>query len=69
MAPECVGVHLRLNLEVYLENLNPLRPLQDLPKACNESWVQQLTTFDSWTLTGGILLSKVLFFINKRTRL
>jgi hypothetical protein len=37
MAPECVGVHLRLNLEVYLENLNRLRPLQDLPKACNES--------------------------------
>ena len=37
-------------------------------KVCNESWVQQLTPFDSWTLTAGILLSKVLFFSNKRTR-
>ena len=31
MAPECVEVYLRWNLEFYLENLNPLRPLQDLP--------------------------------------
>ena len=31
MAPECVRVYLRLNLEFQLENLNPLRPLQDLP--------------------------------------
>ena len=30
MAPECVRVYLRLNLEFQLENLNPLRPLQDL---------------------------------------
>ena len=31
MAPECVEVYSRCNLEFYLENLNPLRPLQDLP--------------------------------------
>ena len=31
MASECVRVYLRLNLEFQLENLNPLRPLQDLP--------------------------------------
>ena len=31
MAPECVEVYLRWILEFYLENLNPLRPLQDLP--------------------------------------
>ena len=31
-------------------------------KASYESWVQQLTPFDSWTLTARILLSKVLFF-------
>ena len=39
----------------------------DQIKASYESWVQQLTPFDSWTLTAGILLSKVLFFSNKRT--
>ena len=38
-------------------------------KASYESWVQQLTPFNPWTLTVGILLSKVLFFSNKRTRL
>ena len=38
-------------------------------KACNESWVQQLTPFDSWTLTARTLLIKVLFSVNKRTRL
>ena len=32
MAPECVEVYSRWNLENYLENLNPLRTLQDLPK-------------------------------------
>ena len=42
---------------------------RSLAKAFYESWVQQLTPFDSWTLTVGILLSKVLFFSNKRTRL
>jgi hypothetical protein len=31
MAPECVEVYLRWNLENYLENLNPLKPLQDFP--------------------------------------
>ena len=31
MAPECVEVYLERVLEFYLENLNPLRPLQDLP--------------------------------------
>ena len=31
MAPQCVKVYLRWNLECYIENLNPLRPLQDLP--------------------------------------
>ena len=31
MAPECVEVYLRWNLEFYLENLNPLKPLLDLP--------------------------------------
>ena len=31
MAPECVEVYLRWILEFCLENLNPLRPLQDLP--------------------------------------
>ena len=38
-------------------------------KACNESYEEQLPDFDSWALTAGILLSKVLFFSNKRTRL
>ena len=40
-----------------------------LAKACNESSEEQLTDFDSWALTAGILLNKVLFFSNKRTRL
>ena len=31
MAPECVELYLKRVLEFYLENLNPLRPLQDLP--------------------------------------
>ena len=31
MAPNCVEVYLTWNLEFCLENLNPLRPLQDLP--------------------------------------
>ena len=31
MAPECLEMYFRLHLECYLENLNPLRPLQDLP--------------------------------------
>ena len=31
MAPECVEVYLMINLDFWLENLNPLRPLQDLP--------------------------------------
>ena len=31
MAPECVEVHLERVSEFYIENLNPLRPLQDLP--------------------------------------
>ena len=39
------------------------------PKASYKSWEAQLTRFDSWTLTARILLSKVLFFMNKRTRL
>ena len=30
MAPECVEVYLELYLEFQTENLNPLRPLQDL---------------------------------------
>ena len=34
-------------------------------KACNKSWVQQLTLFDSWTLTARILLSKVFFTLTK----
>ena len=38
-------------------------------KACNKSYEEQLPDFDSWALTAGILLSKVLFFSNKRTRL
>ena len=38
-------------------------------KACNESYEEQLYDFDSWALTAGILLNKVLFFSNKRTRL
>ena len=38
-------------------------------KACNESYEEQLPDFDSWALTAGILLNKVLFFSNKRTRL
>ena len=38
-------------------------------KACNESYEEQLPDFDSWALTAGILLNKVLFFRNKRTRL
>ena len=38
-------------------------------KASYESLEAQLTRFDSWTLTARILLIKVLFFINKRTRL
>ena len=32
MAPECVEVYLKWNLEFSQENLNPLRPLQDLPR-------------------------------------
>ena len=40
-----------------------------LSKACNESYEQQLPDFDSWALTAGILLNKVLLFSNKRTRL
>ena len=48
-------------------NAVPRESLPDDPalvicKVCNESWVQQLTPFDSWTLTAGILLSKVIFF-------
>ena len=43
--------------------------LLDKTKACNESYEEQLPDFDSWALTAGILLSKVLFFSNKRTRL
>ena len=31
MAPKCVDVYLRLILDDQLENLNPLRPVQDLP--------------------------------------
>ena len=31
MAPEYVEVYLERVLEFYLENLNPLRPLQKLP--------------------------------------
>ena len=31
MVPECMELYLRQNLEDYLENLNLLRPLQDLP--------------------------------------
>jgi hypothetical protein len=31
MAPECVEVYLGYNLEFFLEILNPLKPLQDLP--------------------------------------
>ena len=31
MAPECVEVYLERVLEFQLENLNPLRSLQDLP--------------------------------------
>ena len=38
-------------------------------KACNENSEEQLPDFDSWALTAGILLNKVLFFSNKRTRL
>ena len=38
-------------------------------KACNESWVQQLPEIATWALTAGVLLSKVLFFSNKRIRL
>ena len=38
-----------------------LKPLPKLGTAADD--------FDSWALTAGILLSKVLFFSNKRTRL
>ena len=31
MAPECMEVYLRWNLEFLVENLYPLSPLQDLP--------------------------------------
>ena len=34
-------------------------------KSLFQSWVQQLTRFDSWTLTAGILLNKVLFSLIK----
>ena len=34
-------------------------------KAAYGSWVQQFTPFDSWTLTVGILLSKVFFSVTK----
>ena len=34
-------------------------------KVCNESWVQKLTTFNSWALAAPILVSKVLFSSNK----
>ena len=55
-------------------NAVPRESLPDDPalvscKVCNESWVQQLTPFASWTLTAGILLSKLIFITNKRTRL
>ena len=59
---------------LFLFNCSALTDLLGQPhccptKACKESWVKQLTRFDSRTLTARILLSKVLFFINKRTRL
>ena len=38
-----------------------LKPLPKLGTAADD--------FDSWALTAGILLNKVLFFSNKRTRL
>ena len=38
-------------------------------KASYDSWVQPLTPFDSWTLTAGILLSKVLFFSKKKDQI
>ena len=31
MVPECMEVYLRWSLELFLENLNTLKPLQDLP--------------------------------------
>ena len=36
-----------------------------LSKACNESWVQQLTGLYAWALTAWILLNKVLFSLVK----
>ena len=38
-----------------------IKPLPKLGTAADD--------FDSWALTAGILLNKVLFFSNKRTRL
>ena len=37
--------------------------------ACKDSPKEQLTCLDSWTLTARILLKKLFFFSNKRTRL
>ena len=38
---------------------------KDQAKACNESWVQQSTPLDSWTLTARISLNKCLISVIK----
>ena len=53
--------NFKLFVNDKFDNYVQLKPLPKLGTAADD--------FDSWALTAGILLNKVLFFSNKRTRL